>query len=354
MYELLSFGAFLFVLAKLKEAGMPKKLARVFMLAQTLWLLLGFVAGYDFIHVEYDIFPLHIAEIIRAVNMTWIIMTLYFFAAFLAVSVLTKFKPFTKKKSVAAIILAVSVITYSMYEAYNVRAVNVTIRTKKLPEGTQKLRIAFISDIHIGGVSTLYHLEKTMKIATDAEPDILILGGDIFDGDLSFRAKELEVLKSAASKAKYGAFAVNGNHEHNLILDVDVEGITRDCGYDLLINERREIAGITLLGLEDVKYGWIRPYLEPEDSERFVLVVKHRPGVPNDADGRFDLQLSGHTHGGQFWPLGYFKNMVSGSVQGLSEKSGGYVYVTNGAGFNSAMMRFLVPPEVVIVDLVRE
>ena len=354
MYELLSFGAFLFVLAKLKEAGMPKKLARVFMLAQTLWLLLGFVAGYDFIHVEYDIFPLHIAEIIRAVNMTWIIMTLYFFAAFLAVSVLTKFKPFTKKKSVAAIILAVSVITYSMYEAYNVRAVNVTIRTKKLPEGTQKLRIAFISDIHIGGVSTLYHLEKTMKIATDAEPDILILGGDIFDGDLSFRAKELEVLKSAASKAKYGAFAVNGNHEHNLILDVDVEGITRDCGYDLLINERREIAGITLLGLEDVKYGWIRPYLEPEDSERFVLVVKHRPGVPNDADGKFDLQLSGHTHGGQFWPLGYFKNMVSGSVQGLSEKAGGYVYVTNGAGFNSAMMRFLVPPEVVIVDIVRE
>ena len=354
MYELLSFGAFLFVLTKLKEAGMPKKLARVFMLVQTLWLLLGFVAGYDFVHVEYDIFPLHIAEIIRAVNMTWIIMTLYFFAAFLAVSVLTKFKSFTKKKSVAAIILAVSVITYSMYEAYNVRAVNVTIRTKKLPEGTQKLRIAFISDIHIGGVSTLYHLEKTMKIATDAEPDILILGGDIFDGDLSFRAKELEVLKSAASKAKYGAFAVNGNHEHYLILDVDVEGITRDCGYDLLINERRETAGITLLGLEDVKYGWIRPYLEPEDSERFVLVVKHRPGVPNDADGRFDLQLSGHTHGGQFWPLGYFKNMVSGSVQGLSEKAGGYVYVTNGAGFNSAMMRFLVPPEVVIVDIVRE
>ena len=351
MYELLSFGAFLFVLAKLKEAGMPKKLARVFMLAQTLWLLLGFVAGYDFIHVEYDIFPLHIAEIIRAVNMTWIIMTLYFFAAFLAVSVLTKFKPFTKKKSVAAIILAVSVITYSMYEAYNVQPVHVTIKTQKIPE---RLRIVFISDIHIGGVSTLYHLEKTMKIATDAEPDILILGGDIFDGDLSFRSKELEVLKSAASKAKYGAFAVNGNHEHNLILDVDVEGITRECGYDLLINERRETAGITLLGLEDVKYGWIRPYLEPEDSERFVLVVKHRPGVPNDADGRFDLQLSGHTHGGQFWPLGYFKNMVSGSVQGLSRKSGGYVYVTNGAGFNSAMMRFLVPPEVVIVDLVRE
>ena len=171
---------------------------------------------------------------------------------------------------------------------------------------------------------------------------------------MSFRKPELELLKASAKKARYGAFAVNGNHEHYLLLDVDVETIVRECGYDLLIDERREVAGITLLGLEDIPYGWLRPFLKPEDKDRFVLVLKHRPGVPADAEGRFDLQLSGHTHGGQFWPLGYFKNMAQHSVQGLSKKSGGWVYVSNGAGFNSAMMRLFVPPEVTIIDIVRE
>ena len=104
-----------------------------------------------------------------------------------------------------------------------------------------------------------------MKIVDEEEPDILLLGGDIFDGDLSFRTRELEILKAAAGKARYGAFAVNWNHEHYIILDVDVEGTIRECGFDLLINERRETAGITILGLEDVHYGWVRPYLEPED-----------------------------------------------------------------------------------------
>ena len=82
--------------------------------------------------------------------------------------------------------------------------------------------------------------------------------------------------------------------------------------------------------------------------------MKHRPGLPFDAENNFDLQISGHTHGGQFWPLGYFKNMAADSTQGLSKKSGGYVYVSNGAGYNGAMMRFFVPPEVTVIDIIRK
>ena len=353
-YITMTLGALWHICRKLKEAGVPKFLLNVFVLLIIFCLTMGYVTQFDFEMVEYDIFPFHFSEVVRAVNLNVIIITLYGFLSFFVVSFLTRFRAFTKRKAVCAFILMIIVTSYSMFEAYYVQPRHVTIPTSKLPEGTDRIRIVFMTDIHIGGIYTLPHFERVMKIVDDAEPDILLLGGDTFDGDLSFRKRELEMLKAAAVKARYGAFAVNGNHEHYIILDVDVEGIIRECGYDLLINERRETAGITILGLEDVHYGWVRPYLEPKDAERFVIILKHRPGVPEDAEGRFDLMLSGHTHGGQFWPLGYFKNMALNSVQGLSQKAGGYVYVSNGVGFNNAMMRLFVPPEVTVIDIVRE
>ena len=354
MYEALSLCALLFVCRKLKDSGVPKLATNIFMALFVLWLALGFAAGYDFSHAEYDIFPLHFTEMIRAINITLVIIALYAFMSFFAVDLITGFSGFTKRKAVCALLLTLAVTLYSMAEAYCVRRRDITITTSKLPEGTDRIRIAFLVDVHLGGLYTVSHFERAMKIVDEASPDIIMLGGDIIDGDLSHMKTELAMLKSAAEKARYGAFAVNGNHEYYLLLDEDVEGAVRDCGYNLLVFERAETAGITIIGLDDMKYGYIRPFLKPEDKDRFVIVLKHRPGVPVDAEGNFDLQLSGHTHGGQFWPLGYFKDMELDSSQGLSRKAGGYVYVSNGVGFNCAMMRLFVPPEVVVIDIVRE
>ena len=354
MYEVLALGALLFIFRKLAEAGVPKKLLKFLFLAFVLWIALAFTAGFDFHYAEYDIFPIHFDEIIQALNKTIFIILLYWFGMTFLVDLLTRFKGFTKKKALCAFVLTLCITGYSMWEAYYVQPRYVTIPTRKLPEGTGKLRVVFLVDVHIGGLATFSHIERVMNIVEEAKPDILLLGGDVIDGDMSYRPREMAMLKEAAKNARYGAFAVNGNHEHYLILDEDVEGIIRECGYDLLIDERREVAGITLIGMEDIKYGWLKIFEKPEDKERFILVLKHRPGLPFDAEGRFDLMLAGHTHGGQFWPLGYFKSMALNSDQGLTKKAGGYVYVSNGSGFNQAMMRLFVPPEVTIIDIVRE
>lgn len=354
MYEVLASGALLFIFRKLAEAGVPKKLLKFLFLAFVLWLALAFTAGFDFMYAEYDIFPLHFNEIIRAINITSAIILLYWFGMTFLVDLFTRFKGFTKKKALCAFVLTLCITGYSMWEAYYVQPRYVTIPTRKLPEGTDKLRVVFLVDVHIGGLATFSHIERVMNIVDEAKPDILLLGGDVIDGDMSYRPREMAMLKEAAKNARYGAFAVNGNHEHYLILDEDVERIIRECGYDLLIDERREVAGITLIGMEDIKYGWLKIFEKPEDKERFILVLKHRPGLPVDAEGRFDLMLAGHTHGGQFWPLGYFKSMALNSTQGLTKKAGGYVYVSNGSGFNQAMMRLFVPPEVTVIDIVRE
>ena len=336
MFEILSIGTQYFIYKRLKN-----KFARfIFVTWAVVWIVLGLIAGFDIMHAEYDIMPLRTAEILRSISLTWTIITIFAFFSFLVL-----------KNVFAATLLTIILTIYSMSEAYFVTPRIISIKSPKIPEN---IKIAFITDAHIGGLSTYWHFGRVMKIVNDFKPDILMLGGDVIDGDMSYRKKELNLLSEAAKNSRYGAFAVNGNHEHYLILDEDVEGVIRECGFNLLINERVETAGITIIGLDDTKNGWLKPFLKPEDKNKFVLILKHRPGLPFDSENKFDLQLSGHTHGGQFWPLGYFKNMVAKSTQGLSQKNGGYVYVSNGSGFNGAMMRLFVPPEVTIINLVKE
>ena len=349
MFAILSLGTQYYIYTRLKKAGVNKFITRLFAAWGIFLIVAGFVAGFDISHAEYDILPLHTAELINAIFLTWAIITLLGFFAFFAVNLLP-----VKQKIFWSIILTILATLYGMCEAYFVTARYVTIPTNKLPAGVNKIRLAYITDSHIGGLSTHWHFERTMRLVKEADPDIFISTGDTIDGDMNYRKRELEILTEAAKNSPYGAFAVNGNHEHYWILDVDVEGIIRGCGFNLLINERVEAAGIIIIGLDDIRYGWLKPFLRPGDENKFVLVLKHRPGLPVDADGKFDLQLSGHTHGGQFWPLGYFKNFASKSTQGLSRKAGGYVYVSNGSGFNGAMLRLFVPPEITVIDIVRK
>lgn len=354
MYEILAFGTQYFIWKKLTEAGISKLTRTLFTVWAAFWILAGMVAGFDYSYAEYDILPGRLTEILRALSLTWTIITLLAFFAFMLVWALSRFKPFTRRKIFLAAVLSLIGTLYCMFEAYYVTPRYAEIHTHKLPDNLEKLRLVYISDAHIGGILTHYHFERVMRIVDEAKPDIFVLCGDTIDGIMTYRERELAMLTEAARKAKFGAFAINGNHEYYWLLDENCEQIIRDCGYKFLVNERAECAGITIISLDDDHNGWLKPYLKSEDSEKFVLVIKHRPGLPFDAKGKFDLQISGHTHGGQFWPLGYFKSMAQDSTQGLSQKAGGYVYVSNGSGFNGAMMRLFTPPEVTVIDIVRK
>ena len=344
-----------FVYGRLKSSGVHKSIIIAFVCWGVFWCITGHIARYDFNSPFVEIFPGRWAEILRSFAMTWAVITILLFFSFIAVDILAWLTGFKVRKILCSVILALAGTVYCFFEAYFVTSRHIVIPTSKLPEGTDRIRIAFVSDIHTGGLSTYAHLKRIVNLVNESEPDMLLLGGDIFDGKiLPYRERELALLKDMAGKMRYGAFAVNGNHEYYRLFDEDVEQIIRDCGYKLLIFERAEAAGIVIIGLDDAFYGWLSPYLKPDDKNKFVLVLKHRPGLPFDSEGKFDLMLSGHTHGGQFWPLGYFKSKSQHSTQGLSRKSGGYVYVSNGAGFNGTPMRLFAPPEITIIDIVRE
>ena len=352
---ILSLASQLFVLNRLRSSGVRKSIIIALILWGLFWIVTGMIAGHDFGSPFVEIFPGRWAEILRSLSMTWSIMTVLAFFSFLAVDVFIWITGMNIRRVFCSVILSVIASLYCISEAYFVTSRYAVIPTTKLPESISRIRIALLTDVHIGGLSTYAHLQRIISLVNEAEPDMLMLGGDIIDGRIKgYRERELSLLKDTAMKMRYGAFAVNGNHEYYHLLDEDVEEIIRECGFKLLIFERTEAAGIVIIGLDDALYGWLSPFIKPDDKDKFVLVLKHRPGLPFDCDGKFDLMLAGHTHGGQFWPLGYFKSMSQKSTQGLSRKSGGYVYVSNGAGFNGPPMRMFAYPEVTIIDIVRE
>ncbi len=354
MLEIIGYCSQFLIHGCLKEAGINKTARFIFIAWSVFWMVMAYIAGNDYGQAELDILPGRLTEIFRALAMTWMLITILALGAFVIVWVFSGFRAFTRTRVYVAVVIAVLMTIYCTFEAYYVTPRYVQIPTRKLPAGMDTLRLVYVSDAHIGGLATHWHFARVMRLVDEAKPDIFALTGDTIDGLMSYRKRELAMLTETAKKAKYGSFAINGNHEYYWLLDEDCEQIIRDCGIRMLINERAECAGITIISLDDDLQSWLKPYLLPEDAEKFVLVMKHRPGVPFDAEGRFDLQISGHTHNGQYWPFGYLKAMEQDSTQGLSRKAGGYVYVSNGAGFNGPPMRFLTFPEITVIDIVRE
>ncbi len=262
--------------------------------------------------------------------------------------------------TLALIALAVA---YSFFEAWNVRGTTWTLKTRKLPEGISRLRIVQVSDLHLGGVYSCGRLERVMDLVRSAEPDILAFTGDLVDAKMQGWEREAALIASVAAGAKYGAFAVPGNHEYYQGIEQAL-AFTKSAGLTVLRGADTEAAGISIIGLDDpARFG--RGVLEAEilpdglvfPTDRFVLLLKHRPQIIEGTIGRFDLQLSGHTHGGQIWPFSILVRWLNKidwhlSLHGGNKESA--VYVSNGAGFWGPPLRFLAPPEIAIIDLVRE
>lgn len=261
-----------------------------------------------------------------------------------------------KRAVPAAIVLTVGIVLYANYMARNPGLQHIVIQTRKLPEDVQSLRVVQLSDVHLGSLIDVDDLKKVVTLAAEAKPDMVVMTGDLVDDDMSARQADAALLATLAPR--YGMYAVLGNHEYHSGLENSLRFIER-AGFKLLRGEAVETGGIVVAGIDDeslrhsLSVEPVRLLREWQDSGLFVLSLKHRPSPPPGADGLYDLQLSGHTHGGQMWP-GHFLIRWANShyLSGLYEKSG--VYVSRGSGFWGMPLRFLAPPEVTLIELVRE
>lgn len=255
-----------------------------------------------------------------------------------------------------ALFLSLSFVVYGFFDAKNIQIKTLEIHTEKLPPEYEALRIVQISDVHIGLIVRGKRLEDILEKVREAKPDILVSTGDLLDGELDNIASEAKKLTEI--KPKYGKYAIMGNHEYYAGIQKSLE-FTKSAGFEILRDESRKTAGIHMIGLDDPTghhYGFsgknsgLSDLFPDKQTKEFVLLLKHQPTLRKDKN--FDLQLSGHTHGGQIFPFMYMTKLFFPENSGYHHLAGGKsVYISKGAGTWGPPVRFLAQPEITIIDL---
>lgn len=263
--------------------------------------------------------------------------------------------------------IALTASVYAVMESNQIRSDHVVITTAKLPPSVPKVRIVQISDVHIGLLLQERRKERILKKIREAAPDILVSTGDLIDGKLN-RENDISgdnpfAASLASLAAPSGKYAVIGNHEVYAGLQQS-ETFSRAAGFTLLRNRAvTPVRGITISGIDDraanpgavADPGSETALLNSVSRDTFHILLKHRPDILPESDGHFDLQLSGHVHGGQIFPFNFFVRLKHPIPCGTTTTgAGSRIHVSRGTGTWGPPMRLFAPPEVTVIDIVRE
>ncbi|MEW1900372.1 MULTISPECIES: metallophosphoesterase [unclassified Streptomyces] len=236
------------------------------------------------------------------------------------------------------------------------RVKRVTVPLAKIPRAAHGYRIAVVSDIHLGPILGRAHTQRIVDTINSTQPDLIAVVGDLVDGTVENLGPAAEPL--ARLRARHGSFFVTGNHEYFSGADAWVDHV-RELGLRPLRNERLEIAaGFDLAGVDDVAGesegrgpDFVRA-LGDRDRARAAVLLAHQPIVVHDAVRHgVDLQLSGHTHGGQLWPGNLLADLANPTVAGLERYGDTQLYVSRGAGAWGPPVRVGAPSDITVVEL---
>ncbi|MDV8057063.1 metallophosphoesterase [Rhodococcus sp. IEGM 1343] len=263
--------------------------------------------------------------------------------------------------SAAVALVSVVAVGYGLVEAATPRATNTDVVLDRLPAEFDGVRVALVSDLHVGPSRGADFVQKVVDSINDQNPDVVLLDGDLIDGTVALVGEDLEPLRDL--EAPLGVFAVSGNHEFYAGDGGEWLDFWSTLGIDVLRNERTTItrgdAAIDIAGINDATAP--APY-EPDlaaaldgiDPDRFVLLMAHQPLQAVEAsDFGVDMQVSGHTHGGQIWPIRYLVPLQQPSVEGLDTIGNTTLYTTRGAGAWGPPVRVAAPPEIAMLELTR-
>ncbi len=235
------------------------------------------------------------------------------------------------------------------------KVVRVAVPIQHLPPDLTGLRIVQLSDLHVGPTIRRRFIQAVVDRTNRLDPDLIAVTGDVADGYVPELRDHVAPL--AGLRAPLGTFFVTGNHEYYW----DPRGWMRELerlGIDVLSNEHRLLqrgngrlllAGVTDLSAASNPHAAMRG--APASDVRVLLA--HQPKSAFAAqDAGFDLQLSGHTHGGQFFPFNLLVRLFQPFVAGLHRLEAMWLYVSRGTGYWGPPLRLGAPSEITLIELV--
>jgi predicted MPP superfamily phosphohydrolase len=268
--------------------------------------------------------------------------------------------------AVAVPVLA-AVATFAGFVNARVRARirRVDVPIARLPAALHGFSIAQISDLHVGPTIKRDYIDRVVDAVNGLEADMIAVTGDLVDGSVRELARHTEPLSRLS--ARHGAYFVTGNHEYYSGAAAWV-GEIRRLGLKVLMNEhvvlRHEDAALVVAGVTDLYAGYFdRAHTSdpeaaiagaPHDAAVKLLLAHQPKSAFAAARAGFDLQLSGHTHGGQFFPWNYVVRFFHPFTSGLNRVGQLWVYVSRGTGYWGPPKRLGAPSEITYLRLVAE
>lgn len=308
-------------------------------------------------------------NLLLAAGMSWLLI---------AILRITGHNPNTRLIAASWFILAVLYSTCGVWNAFHPRIKSIHVKIENLPDHWKNKTIVQLSDVHLGHIYGERFLNNLIKKVKTANPEIVFITGDLFDGmvsNLKHFARSLKLLK-----APKGVFFITGNHEIYVGLNraLDVLNQTKII---ILHNEVIETDGLQIIG---ISYPGIKKVNEINGFETLKQNPSHkvprillfhtptniRPKGKDELDQHFstywvpdtnfgfhkqlgvDLQLSGHSHAGQIFPFGFLTKLIyKGYDYGLRQEGGFCIYTTSGVGTWGPPMRTGNSPEIVAITL---
>ncbi len=271
------------------------------------------------------------------------------------------YPPFLSGKIPAAVMLGIitTMFIYGIFEARNMKIEHLQIATDKL--NIDSLKIVLVSDIHVGiSVST-----EKLKIITNhiqsLSPDILVCTGDLVDSSLDHLPELADLFQPI--RPIYGKYAITGNHEYYVGISRSLEFMER-AGFKVLRGEAVSLSLpgdgneklINIVGVDDHEMPGSShevALLSSVQNGLFTLFLRHKPVISEKTIGMFDLQLSGHTHGGQIFPFHFIVSGVFPFFKGYYPlEQGSSLYVSRETGTWGPQIRIFSPPEITVIELV--
>lgn len=242
------------------------------------------------------------------------------------------------------------------------KVIPVKIPITNLPEEFTRLKIVQFSDLHIGSTIKRSFIEKVSEQVNALNPDIVFFTGDAADGTVEYLRHDVEPLKNI--KAPLGKYFVTGNHEYYSGVKPWTIELER-LGYEVLTNSHKLISyqdrTLLLVGVPDPEAVRMDPENAPNlataladaPEHDFSILLAHQPvAITAAAQHNIDLQLSGHTHGGQYIPWNYVVDIVQPYTAGLHKHGPTWIYVNRGTGYWGPPIRIGVPSEISEIRLV--
>jgi predicted MPP superfamily phosphohydrolase len=243
------------------------------------------------------------------------------------------------------------------------RIVRVEVPLENLPRALHGFSIAQISDVHVGPQIKKHQVDAIVEAVNTLNADLIAVTGDLVDGSVRDLAPHVAPL--GRLNARHGVFLVTGNHEYYSGEAAWTEEFRR-LGLRVLLNEhvvvRHRGTAVVVAGVTDYSAHHFNPLQRsdpaaalsgaPADAAAKILLAHQPRSAESAASAGFDLQLSGHTHGGQFWPWNLFVRFQQPFTAGLHRLNKLWVYTSRGTGYWGPPNRFGAPSEITLVRLI--